>query len=397
MHRYRTHRCGEPTKGDVASTARLSGWVHRKRDHGQLLFIDLRDHTGLTQIVVQPETPFFAEAEALRLESVITVTGKVVARTPETVNPDLKTGEIEVVAETMTVESLADVLPLQVNAERDYPEETRLTYRFLDLRREKMQRQIRLRSAVTSSIRRRMTDLGFTEIQTPILTASSPEGARDFLVPSRIHPGRFYALPQAPQQYKQLLMMSGFDRYFQIAPCFRDEDARADRSPGEFYQLDLEMAFATQEDVFAAVEPVMHGLFEEFSDWAVTPMPFPHIAYKDAIRLYGTDKPDLRNPIQMRDVSERSAIPASRSSPISWPRTPSTRSGRSRPGWRQPCLLRPDERLGARAGPAGAGLRLLQGRRGLGARGQEHRAGADGGDPAAMRPWRRRRRLLRGR
>jgi aspartyl-tRNA synthetase len=305
MHRYRTHRCGELTKGDVACTARLSGWVHRKRDHGQLLFIDLRDHTGLTQIVVQPETPFFAEAEGLRLESVITVTGKVVARTPETVNPDLKTGEIEVVAETMVVESIADVLPLQVNAERDYPEETRLTYRFLDLRREKMQRQIRLRSAVTSSIRRRMTDLGFTEIQTPILTASSPEGARDFLVPSRLHPGRFYALPQAPQQYKQLLMMSGFDRYFQIAPCFRDEDARADRSPGEFYQLDLEMAFATQEDVFAAVEPLMHGLFEEFSDWPVTPMPFPHIAYRDAIRLYGTDKPDLRNPIKMRDVSEQ--------------------------------------------------------------------------------------------
>ncbi len=305
MHRYRTHRCGELTKGDVARTARLSGWVHRKRDHGQLLFIDLRDHTGLTQIVFQPETSIFAEAEALRLESVVTVTGKVVARTPETVNRDLATGEIEVVAETMVVESIADTLPLQVNAERDYPEETRLTYRFLDLRREKMQRQIRLRSAVTASIRRRMTEQGFTEIQTPILTASSPEGARDFLVPSRLHPGRFYALPQAPQQYKQLLMISGFDRYFQIAPCFRDEDARADRSPGEFYQLDLEMAFATQEDVFAAVEPVMHGLFEEFSDWAVTPRPFPHIAYKDALRLYGTDKPDLRNPIQMRDVSEQ--------------------------------------------------------------------------------------------
>jgi aspartyl-tRNA synthetase len=304
MHRYRTHRCGELTKGHVASTARLSGWVHRKRDHGQLLFIDLRDHTGLTQIVFQPETEIFAAAEALRLESVITVTGKVVARTAETVNRELATGEIEIVAESMDVQSVADTLPLQVNAERDYPEETRLTYRFLDLRREKMQRQIRLRSAVTASIRRRMNDLGFTEIQTPILTASSPEGARDFLVPSRLHPGRFYALPQAPQQYKQLLMISGFDRYFQIAPCFRDEDARADRSPGEFYQLDLEMAFATQEDVFAAVEPVMHGLFEEFSDWAVTPMPFPHIAYKDAIRLYGTDKPDLRNPIQMRDVSE---------------------------------------------------------------------------------------------
>ncbi len=304
MHRYRTHRCGELTKSHVASTARLSGWVHRKRDHGQLLFIDLRDHTGLTQIVLQPEQPFFAEAEALKLESVVTVTGKVVARTAETINPDLPTGEIELVAGALEIDSVADTLPLQVNAERDYPEETRLTYRFLDLRREKMQRQIRLRSAITSSIRRRMTDLGFTEIQTPILTASSPEGARDFLVPSRLHPGRFYALPQAPQQYKQLLMMSGFDRYFQIAPCFRDEDARADRSPGEFYQLDLEMAFATQEDVFAAVEPVMHGIFEEFSDWAVTPMPFPHIAYKDAIRRFGTDKPDLRNPIEMQDVSE---------------------------------------------------------------------------------------------
>jgi len=304
MHRYRTHRCGELTKGQVASTARLSGWVHRKRDHGQLLFIDLRDHTGITQIVFQPELEIFAAAEALRLESVITVTGKVVARTAETVNPDLPTGEIELVADQMEVDAVADILPLQVNAERDYPEETRLTYRFLDLRREKMQRQIRLRSAITASIRRRMTEQGFIEIQTPILTASSPEGARDFLVPSRLHPGRFYALPQAPQQYKQLLMMSGFDRYFQIAPCFRDEDARADRSPGEFYQLDLEMAFATQEDVFAAVEPVMHGVFEEFSDWAVSPLPFPHIAYRDAIRRFGTDKPDLRNPIEMQDVSE---------------------------------------------------------------------------------------------
>jgi aspartyl-tRNA synthetase len=304
MHRYRTHHCGELTKGWVGSEARLSGWVHRKRDHGQLLFIDLRDHTGLTQVVFQPEQPFFAEAEGLRLESVITVSGAVVARSPETINPDLATGEIELVAAGLDVQSVADTLPLQVNAERDYPEETRLKYRFLDLRREKMQRQIRLRSAITASIRRRMTEQGFTEIQTPILTASSPEGARDFLVPSRLHPGHFYALPQAPQQYKQLLMMSGFDRYFQIAPCFRDEDARADRSPGEFYQLDLEMAFVTQEDVFAAVEPLMHGLFEEFSDRPVTPMPFPHIAYRDAIRRFGTDKPDLRNPIEMQDVSE---------------------------------------------------------------------------------------------
>ncbi len=307
MHRYRTHRCGELTRGWVGSEARLSGWVHRKRDHGQLLFIDLRDHTGITQIVFQPEQPFFAEAEGLRPESVVTVQGEVVARTADTVNPELATGEIELVAAALEVLSVADTLPLQVNAERDYPEETRLKYRFLDLRRERMQRQIRLRSAITASIRRRMTEAGFTEIQTPILTASSPEGARDFLVPSRLHPGHFYALPQAPQQYKQLLMMSGFDRYFQIAPCFRDEDARADRSPGEFYQLDLEMAFVTQEDVFAAVEPLMHGLFEEFSDRPVTPLPFPRIAYRDAIRRYGTDKPDLRNPILIDDVSEHFA------------------------------------------------------------------------------------------
>ncbi|MCB1833453.1 MAG: aspartate--tRNA ligase [Geminicoccaceae bacterium] len=303
MHRYRTHRCGELRKGDVGSTARLSGWVHRKRDHGQLLFIDLRDHTGITQIVFQPEKPFFADAERARNESVLTITGHVVARSDDTVNGELPTGEIELVADAMIIESEAETLPLQVNSEQDYPEETRLRYRFLDLRRDKMQRQIRLRSAVTSSIRRRMVEIGFTEIQTPILTASSPEGARDFLVPSRMHPGRFYALPQAPQQYKQLLMMSGFDRYFQIAPCFRDEDARADRSPGEFYQLDLEMAFVTQEDVFSAVEPVMHGLFEEFSRWSV-PGPFPRIPYREAIAKYGTDKPDLRNPIEMQDVSE---------------------------------------------------------------------------------------------
>ena len=304
MHLYRTHRCGDLRKSEVGHEARLSGWVHRKRDHGQLLFIDLRDHTGLTQIVFQPDTEIFAAAEKLRNEAVITVTGKVLARSDETVNTNLPTGEVELAAEVMTLQSEADTLPLPVNEERDYPEETRLTYRFLDLRREKMQRQIRLRSAVTASIRRRMHDQGFTEFQTPILTASSPEGARDFLVPSRLHPGKFYALPQAPQQYKQLMMMSGFDRYFQIAPCFRDEDARADRSPGEFYQLDLEMAFVNQEDVFAAVEPVIHGVFEEFSDWTITPAPFPHIPYREAIAKYGVDKPDLRNPIIMSDVSE---------------------------------------------------------------------------------------------
>ena len=304
MHPYRTHRCGELRQGDVGKEARLSGWVHRKRDHGQLLFIDLRDHSGLTQIVFHPGTPQFAAAEGLRLESVVTVQGEVVARTPETVNPGLPTGAIELVVRDLVLESPADTLPLQVNAERDYPEETRLKYRFLDLRREKMQKNIMLRSAVIASIRRRMIEQGFTEFQTPILTASSPEGARDFLVPSRLHPGRFYALPQAPQQYKQLYMMSGFDRYFQIAPCFRDEDARADRSPGEFYQLDIEMSFATQDDVFAAVEPVMHGLFTEFSDWEVTPTPFPRLAFREAMLKYGTDKPDLRNPVQIADVTE---------------------------------------------------------------------------------------------
>jgi aspartyl-tRNA synthetase len=304
MHPYRTHRCGDLTKSDVGTEVRLSGWVHRKRDHGQLLFIDLRDHVGIVQIVFQPGTAPFGAAEAARVESVLTVTGKVVARTPETVNPTLPTGEVEVVVAEMVLESPAETLPLQVNSERDYPEETRLKYRFLDLRREKMQRNIVLRSRIIANIRRRMLEQGFTEFQTPILTASSPEGARDFLVPSRLHPGRFYALPQAPQQYKQLYMISGFDRYFQIAPCFRDEDARADRSPGEFYQLDIEMSFVTQDDVFAAVEPVMHGVFSEFTDWHVTPAPFPRIAYRQAMLRYGTDKPDLRNPIEIADVTE---------------------------------------------------------------------------------------------
>ncbi len=304
MHPYRTHTCGELRPEQVGKVVRLSGWVHRKRDHGQLLFIDLRDHHGITQVVFQPEQPFFQDAEGVRLESVLTVTGQVVARSEETVNPQLATGAIELVADQLVVEAPAELLPLQVNAERDYPEETRLRYRFLDLRRESMQRNILLRSKVISSIRRRMEAQGFVEFQTPILTASSPEGARDFLVPSRLHPGKFYALPQAPQQYKQLFMISGFDRYFQIAPCFRDEDARADRSPGEFYQLDLEMAFVEQEDVFRAVEPVMHGVFEELTDWEVTPLPFPRIAYRDAMVRYGSDKPDLRNPIEIADVGE---------------------------------------------------------------------------------------------
>jgi aspartyl-tRNA synthetase len=304
-HAYRTHTCGELRAGDVGRTVRLSGWVHRKRDHGGLLFLDLRDNFGLTQVVLHAGSPHLATAEALRLESVVTVTGRVVARAPSAVNPKLATGEVEVEADDLVVQSVADPLPLQVNAEGELPEETRLRYRFLDLRREKVHRNILLRSRVIASIRRRMIEQGFTEFQTPILTASSPEGARDYLVPSRLHPGNFYALPQAPQQFKQLLMVSGFDRYFQIAPCFRDEDSRADRSPGEFYQLDVEMSFVTQEDVFTALEPVLHGVFAEFRpDAVVTPPPFPRVPYEEAMRRYGSDKPDLRNPLDIRDVTE---------------------------------------------------------------------------------------------
>ncbi|MDO1558843.1 aspartate--tRNA ligase [Brevundimonas sp. 2R-24] len=304
MHAYRSHTCGALRASDTGQTVRLSGWIHRKRDHGGLLFIDLRDHYGLTQLVLHPGTPGFDVAERLRAESVIRVEGEVVARTPETVNPNLPTGEIEVRVTGVEVLSEAAELPLPVFGEPEYPEEIRLKHRYLDLRRETLHRNIVLRSQVIQSIRRRMFDQGFLEFQTPILTASSPEGARDFLVPSRLHPGKFYALPQAPQQFKQLLMVSGFDRYFQIAPCFRDEDLRADRSL-EFYQLDVEMSFVTQEDVFAAIEPVMHGVFEEFAKGrAVDPYPFVRIPYREAIAKYGTDKPDLRNPIEMQDVSE---------------------------------------------------------------------------------------------
>jgi aspartyl-tRNA synthetase len=304
MHAYRTHTCGALRLGDAGLTVRLSGWVHRKRDHGQLLFIDLRDHYGLTQVVADSSSPVFKQFETLRLESVITVTGTVVARSAETVNAQLPTGAIEVQVSHLTVQSEAETLPFPVNAEADYPEEMRLRYRFLDLRRESVHKSIVLRSQVIASLRRRMIDQGFLEYQTPILTSSSPEGARDFLVPSRIHPGQFYALPQAPQQFKQLLMVAGFDRYFQIAPCFRDEDGRADRSPGEFYQLDFEMSYVTQEDVFAAIEPVLHGLFDEFKgDRSVTPPPFQRIPYDESIRSYGSDKPDLRNPIKMQDVT----------------------------------------------------------------------------------------------
>ncbi|MBI1407591.1 MAG: aspartate--tRNA ligase [Caulobacter sp.] len=304
MHAYRTHTCGALRATDTGATARLSGWIHRKRDHGGLMFIDLRDHYGLTQLVLHPGTPGFQIVERLRAESVIRVDGQVVARSPETVNPGLPTGEVEVQVTSVEVLSEAAELPLPVFGEPDYPEEIRLKHRYLDLRRETLHRNIVLRSKVIDSIRKRMVGQGFLEYQTPILTASSPEGARDFLVPSRLHPGKFYALPQAPQQFKQLLMVSGFDRYFQIAPCFRDEDLRADRSL-EFYQLDVEMSFVTQEDVFAAIEPVMHGVFEEFADGkSVTPYPFPRIAYRDAIAWYGSDKPDTRNPIKMQDVSE---------------------------------------------------------------------------------------------
>ena len=302
---YRTHTCGELRAVAAGSTARLSGWVHRKRDHGNLLFIDLRDNYGITQIVVAAGSPSFSRAEGLRLESVITVSGEVVRRAPGAENPKLPTGEIELAVSELTVDSVADPLPLQVNSDAEYPEETRLRYRFLDLRRERLHRNIMLRSRVIASIRRRMIDAGFTEFQTPILTSSSPEGARDYLVPSRVHPGKFYALPQAPQQFKQLLMTAGFDRYFQIAPCFRDEDGRADRSPGEFYQLDFEMSFVTQEDVFATIEPVLHGVFEEFAEGrVVTPPPFPRIPYDEALLRYGTDKPDLRTPLVIHDVGE---------------------------------------------------------------------------------------------
>ena len=306
MHPYRTHDCGALRRADVGRTVRISGWVHRKRDHGSLLFADLRDRYGLTQCVIDSSrADTFAVLDAARNETVLTITGECVERDAETVNPALPTGEVEVSIREITVLGTAEPLPLQVNSDEDYGEEVRLRYRFLDLRRDKMQRNIALRSDIISSIRRRMIEQDFREFQTPILTAESPEGARDFLVPSRLHPGNFYALPQAPQQFKQLLMIAGFDRYFQIAPCFRDEDARADRSPGEFYQLDFEMAFVTQEDVFAAIEPVLAGVFEEFADGrSVTPPPFPRIGFDEAMLKYGSDKPDLRNPIEIAEATE---------------------------------------------------------------------------------------------
>ena len=312
MHKFRTHSCGELRKDDVGTSVKLSGWIHRKRDHGGVFFIDLRDHYGLTQLVTSDQddrlhklnSSDFEELVHMSNESVITVSGTVVARSDETVNESLPTGTVEVVVEEFEVQSRADQVPFSVNLEQQLPEELRLKHRFLDLRREKLHNNIILRNSVISFLRKSMTDLGFMEFQTPILTASSPEGARDFLVPSRLHPGKFFALPQAPQQFKQLLMVSGFDKYFQIAPCFRDEDARADRAPGEFYQLDLEMSFVTQDDVISTIEPVMFNVFKEFSDKEVTPYPFEKIPYDESMLKYGSDKPDLRNPIEIIDASE---------------------------------------------------------------------------------------------
>lgn len=304
LHRYRSHTCGALRESDIGSQARLSGWCHRIRDHGGVLFIDLRDHYGMTQVVIDPDSPAFATAETLRSEWVVRIDGKVKARLAGTENANLPTGAVEVFATDIEVLGAAGELPLPVFGDLEYPEDTRLKYRFLDLRREKLHNNIMLRTKVIDSMRQRMKAAGFSEFQTPILTASSPEGARDFLVPSRLHPGKFYALPQAPQQYKQLLMMAGFDRYFQIAPCFRDEDPRADRLPGEFYQLDIEMSFVEQEDVFATMEPVIGGIFEEFGNGKSVTKNWPRIPYAEAIAKYGSDKPDLRNPLVMQDVSE---------------------------------------------------------------------------------------------
>jgi len=304
MHAFRTHNCDQLRSTDVGDRARISGWVHRKRDHPNALFVDLRDHYGITQVVVYPDQPFYEQVKRTTPESVIMVTGEVLPRDEDQINPELATGEVELRMDEFEVHSEADKLPLPVFGEPDYPEEIRLKHRYLDLRRQKLHQNIVLRGQVINSLRRRMIELGFNEFQTPILTASSPEGARDFLVPSRLNPGKFYALPQAPQQFKQLIMVAGFDRYFQIAPCFRDEDARADRSPGEFYQLDVEMSFATQEDVFNVIEPVMAGVFEEFANGRKVETPFPRIPYKESIAKYGSDKPDLRNPLILKDVSE---------------------------------------------------------------------------------------------
>ena len=397
MHAYRTHTCGELKLSDAGTTVRLSGWVHRNRDHGQLLFVDLRDNYGVTQVVVDSGSPMFAQMVALKLESVVTVTGVVLARSAETVNAELATGEVEIQVAEFTLQTESDPLPFPVNTDVDYPEETRLKYRFLDLRREAMHANILLRSRVIASIRRRMIDQGFTEFQTPILTSSSPEGARDFLVPSRVHPGQFYALPQAPQQFKQLLMVAGFDRYFQIAPCFRDEDARADRSPGEFYQLDFEMSFVTQEDVFAAIEPVLGGVFEEFANGkTVTECAVP------AHRL-------CRRAAEIRLRQARSAQPADhhrrrrrvprlrlrrlrRRDREGQCRARHPRAARRRPSAQ---LLRQAERLGAGAGRQGPGLRDLRGRVRQGPDRQVPGRGAPGQAQGDHRRRRWRQRVLR--
>jgi len=393
LHRYRSHTCGALRDSDIGSQVRLSGWCHRIRDHGGVLFIDLRDHYGMTQVVVDPDSPAFADAETLRSEWVVRIDGKVKARLEGTENANLPTGAVEVFATGIEVLGPSAELPLPVFGDLEYPEDTRLKYRFLDLRREKLHNNIMLRTKVIDSMRRRMKEQGFSEFQTPILTASSPEGARDFLVPSRLHPGKFYALPQAPQQYKQLLMMAGFDRYFQIAPCFRDEDPRADRLPGEFYQLDVEMSFVEQEDVFATMEPVITGVFEEFAEGRSVQKNWPRIPYAEAIAKYGSDKPDLRNPIEMQDVSEhfRQAGPAQPDRDAgrvrAFPRLglqglrahPRRREepclGNTRAGRRFARLLRPDELLGAGRRPARPRLPDGQGgRRGSGSDRQQHRA-----------------------
>ncbi|AXX96944.1 aspartate--tRNA ligase [Profundibacter amoris] len=304
MHAYRSHTCAELNKSNVGDNVRLSGWVHRVRDHGGLLFIDLRDHFGITQVMADPDSPVFAEIEKVRSEWCIRIDGNVMARDESLINPKIPTGEVEVFIRDIEVLGHADELPLMVFGDQEYPEETRLKYRYLDLRREKLQNNMKLRSDVVASMRKRMWDKGFREFQTPIITSSSPEGARDFLIPSRLHPGKFYALPQAPQQFKQLIMVSGYDKYFQIAPCFRDEDPRADRSPTDFYQLDMEMSFVTQQDVFDTIQPVIQGVFEEFGEGRKVDTEWEQISYKDAALWYGTDKPDLRNPIKMQIVSE---------------------------------------------------------------------------------------------
>ncbi len=393
MHAYRSHTCGDLKAADAGTTVRLSGWVHRVRDHGGVLFVDLRDHYGMTQVLADSDSPAFAAMDKLRAETVIRIDGRVKMRDASLVNAKLPTGEIEVYATEIEVLGPADELPLPVFGDQDYPEETRLAYRFLDLRRDSLHNNIMLRSKVVRSIRNRMWDQNFTEFQTPIITASSPEGARDFLVPSRLHPGKFYALPQAPQQFKQLIMVAGFDKYFQIAPCFRDEDPRADRSPTDFYQLDMEMSFVRQEDVFATVQPVIQGLFEEFGGGRRVDADWPLIPYADSLLKYGTDKPDLRNPIEMQVVSDhfRGSGFGIFAKLLEQEGTAGPRHSRAHR--RQPQVRRPHERLCPRAGPAGHGLHHLAQGRGRFDRGRRSdRQGAwrreDRGDPHAAGPGR---------